>query len=134
MYVCMYVCMYGVYRTILSSIFSDEKMELSLMNRPGLYQVYITHIEHVTENSYFLTVRKSSFCPNFAKQIMPILRIVCYNGYSITLTILSLTATKFKPFWLRPLLGLVRVRFTLRLVVYRKSVLLGDKPLENHDQ
>jgi hypothetical protein len=28
----------------------------------------------------------------------------------------------------------VRVRVTLRLVVYRRSVRLGDKPLETHDQ
>jgi hypothetical protein len=37
---------------------------------------------------------------------------------------------------LPPLLGnvRVRVRVTLRLAVYRQSVRLGDKPLENHDQ
>jgi hypothetical protein len=29
---------------------------------------------------------------------------------------------------------LARVRVTLRLAVYRQSVHLGDKPLENHDQ
>jgi hypothetical protein len=28
----------------------------------------------------------------------------------------------------------VRVRVTLQLAVYRQSVLLGDKPLETHDQ
>jgi hypothetical protein len=28
----------------------------------------------------------------------------------------------------------VRVRVTLRLVVYRQLVRLGDKPLETHDQ
>jgi hypothetical protein len=31
-------------------------------------------------------------------------------------------------------IGLVRVRVTLRLTVYRQSIRLGDKPLETHDQ
>jgi hypothetical protein len=34
----------------------------------------------------------------------------------------------------KSLLFKVRVRVTLRLAVYRQSVLLGVKPLENHDQ
>jgi hypothetical protein len=32
-----------------------------------------------------------------AKQIMPVLRILCYNGSLVTSTIVRLTAAKFKP-------------------------------------
>jgi hypothetical protein len=31
-------------------------------------------------------------------------------------------------------ISIIRVRVTLRLVVYRQSVRLSDKPLETHDQ
>jgi hypothetical protein len=40
---------------------------------------------------------KSSVSKGFAKQIMPILSILCYNGSLVTLTVISLTTTKFKP-------------------------------------
>jgi hypothetical protein len=40
---------------------------------------------------------KSSVSPGFAKQIMPVLRILCYNGSLVTWTVVSLTAAKFKP-------------------------------------
>jgi hypothetical protein len=33
----------------------------------------------------------------FAKQIMPILRILCYNGSLVTWAVVSKTAAKFKP-------------------------------------
>jgi hypothetical protein len=36
--------------------------------------------------------------------------------------------------WASTLRVKIRVRVTLRLVVYTQSVLLGDKPLETHDQ
>jgi hypothetical protein len=59
-------------------------------------QVYVSHIYHVTENSSFRTTHKSSVSTGFAKQIIPILRILCYNGNLVNLTIISLTAAKFK--------------------------------------
>jgi hypothetical protein len=52
-----------------------------------------------------------------AKQIMPILRILCYNGSLITWTVGSLTTTKFKPL-------IFSVWF--RLVVYREHVYSYD--------
>jgi hypothetical protein len=39
----------------------------------------------------------SSVSPCFAKQIVRILRVLCYNGKLITWTVLSLTTAKFKP-------------------------------------
>jgi hypothetical protein len=35
----------------------------------------------------------------FAEQIMPILRILCYNGSLVTWTVVSLTTAKFKPLY-----------------------------------
>jgi hypothetical protein len=43
-------------------------------------------------NSFFCTVS-----PGFAKQILSILLILCYNGSLVTWTVVSLTSTKFKP-------------------------------------
>jgi hypothetical protein len=60
-------------------------------------QVYVSHIQHVTENSCFCTLYKSSVSTVFAKQIMSILRILCYNGSLVTWTVVSLTTAKFKP-------------------------------------
>jgi hypothetical protein len=40
---------------------------------------------------------KASASPGFAKQIMPILRILCYNDSLVTLKVVSLTAAKFEP-------------------------------------
>jgi hypothetical protein len=48
------------------------------------------------ENS-FRTTHKSSASTGFTKQIMPILRILCYNDSLVTWTVVSLTAEKFKP-------------------------------------
>jgi hypothetical protein len=42
--------------------------------------VYISHIQHVIENSSFCPTHKSSVSTGFAEQNMPILRILCYNG------------------------------------------------------
>jgi hypothetical protein len=39
----------------------------------------------------------SSVNSGLAKQIMPVLRIFCYNGSLVTYTAVSLTAAKFKP-------------------------------------
>jgi hypothetical protein len=67
------------------------------MNRFGLFQVYVSHIQHVIEISPFCTMYKSSVSPGFAKQIMPFLHILCYNGSLVTWTVVSLTTAKFKP-------------------------------------
>jgi hypothetical protein len=45
-------------------------------------QVYVSHIQHVIENSSFCT--KSPVSPGFAKEMIPILRILCYNGSLVT--------------------------------------------------
>jgi hypothetical protein len=73
----------------------------------------------------------SSVSPGFAKQIMSILRILCYNGSLFTWTIVSLTTAKFKSlYWLNS----VRVRVMLRPMVSR-SVCLGIKqPSGAYDQ
>jgi hypothetical protein len=47
--------------------------------------------------SSFCTVYKSSVSTGFAKQIMSILRILCYNGSLVTWTVVSLTIAKFRP-------------------------------------
>jgi hypothetical protein len=58
-------------------------------------QVYIPHIEHIIENVSFCTTQKF-VSTGFSKQIMPILRILCYNGSLVTWTVVSLTTSKFK--------------------------------------
>jgi hypothetical protein len=60
--------------------------------------IYIAH-KHVIENSSFCAIYeyRSSVSPGFAKQIMPILFILCYNGSLVTWMVVSLTTTKFKP-------------------------------------
>jgi hypothetical protein len=60
-------------------------------------QVYVSYIQHVIENSSFCTIYKSSISTGFAKQIMPILRILCYNGSVVILTVVSLNTVNFKP-------------------------------------
>jgi hypothetical protein len=60
-------------------------------------QMYISHILHVIENSSFCTTHKSAVTTVFAEQIMPILRILCYNGSLVTWTVVSLTTAKFNP-------------------------------------
>jgi hypothetical protein len=57
-------------------------------------QVYVSH---VIEKFCFCTIYKSSVSTGFAKQIMLILRVLCYNGRLVTWTILSLITAKFKP-------------------------------------
>jgi hypothetical protein len=41
--------------------------------------------------------KSSLFSTGFAKQIMPILRILCYNGSLVAWTVIRLTTAKFKP-------------------------------------
>jgi hypothetical protein len=55
------------------------------------------HLYNVIEKSSFCTVYKSSVSPDFAKQIMSILLILCYNGSLVTWTVVSLTTPQFKP-------------------------------------
>jgi hypothetical protein len=61
-------------------------MGLSLTNRLCLCQAYV----------YIYTIYKSSVSTGFAKQIMSILRILCFNGSLVIWTVVSLTAAKFK--------------------------------------
>jgi hypothetical protein len=60
-------------------------------------QVYISHMQHVIENSYFCTIYKSSVSKGFAEQIMSILLILSYNGSLFNWMVVSLTTAKFKP-------------------------------------
>jgi hypothetical protein len=60
-------------------------------------QVFVSYLERVIENSSFCTIYKSSISTGFAKQIIHILHILCYNGSLVTWTFVSLTAAKFKP-------------------------------------
>jgi hypothetical protein len=76
-------------------IFSLTRRWLCLLYLAFL-QAYISHIEHVIENSFLHTAYKSSDSTGFAKQIMPILSILCYNGSLVTWTFVSLVTAKFK--------------------------------------
>jgi hypothetical protein len=66
------------------------------MNKLHRYQVYVLHLQHVIENAAFCTIYKSSVSTGFAKQILCILRILCYNSSLVTWMIVSLNAAKFK--------------------------------------
>jgi hypothetical protein len=52
---------------------------------------------HITEHSSLCTIRKSSVSTGFAEQIMPILRVLCYNGSLVSWTVATLTTAKFEP-------------------------------------
>jgi hypothetical protein len=45
----------------------------------------------------FCTIQQSSVSTGFTEQIMPILRILCYNGTLVTWTVVSFTTAKCKP-------------------------------------
>jgi hypothetical protein len=62
-------------------------------------QVYISHILYsmLLKMYSFCTTHMSSLSKSFTEQIMPILRILCYNGSLVTWTVLSFTTFKFKP-------------------------------------
>jgi hypothetical protein len=78
-------------------VLSDEKTGLSLMNMLGLSSsIYFAHIACYWKSS-FCTTYKSSVSTGFMEQIMPILCILCSNGSWVTWTVISLTATNFKP-------------------------------------
>jgi hypothetical protein len=81
---------------LLCDIISDERIGLALMNMPGLSSsVHFAHIACYW-NSSFCTTHKSSVSRGFTEQIIPILRILCYNGSLDTWTVVSLITTKFK--------------------------------------
>jgi hypothetical protein len=60
-------------------------------------QLYVSHLQHVVENSSFCSIIKSSVSIGFAEQFMLILLILCYNGSLVTWTVVSLSTAKFKP-------------------------------------
>jgi hypothetical protein len=77
-------------------------MVLSLMNML-FCQVYVSHIIL----KILLHYTKSSVSTGFAKQIMLILCILCYNGSLVTRTVESLTTTKFTSYIFCVLLRLI---------------------------
>jgi hypothetical protein len=60
-----------------------------------LYQVYVSHISHVIENSPLCTIYMFYVSPGFAKHIMFILLILYYNDSLVTSMVIRLTAAKF---------------------------------------
>jgi hypothetical protein len=71
-------------------------MGLALMNVLGFSSsVYISH--YVACYSSFCTTHQSSVSTGFTEQIMPVLRILCYNGSLVIWTVVNLTTAKFKP-------------------------------------
>jgi hypothetical protein len=61
-----------------------------------LFQVFVSQMKPVSENSFFYDNCKSSFNEMFAKHFMSATFISCYNGSLVSRTAVSLTATKFK--------------------------------------
>jgi hypothetical protein len=76
---------------------SHERKGLSLVNMLGLS--LSIHTAHRARYWKFLfhKIYKSFISPVFARQIMPVLFILCYNGSLVTWTVVSLTASKCKP-------------------------------------
>jgi hypothetical protein len=75
--------------------------------------MYILHVLHVTGNSSFCTTHKSSVNTGFAEQIMPTLRILCYNSGLMTAGphyIASARTAQKTPFQTVSLLGDVVLR------------------------
>jgi hypothetical protein len=81
----------------LSNILPNEKIGLSLMNMLCLSSVHITRTACHRIFFFFCTIHKSSVSTGFARQIMPVLRILHYNGNLVTWSAVSLTTAKFKP-------------------------------------
>jgi hypothetical protein len=68
---------------------------------------------------FLLTIYKSLVCPDFAKEIMPIQLILCFNGGLVTWTVVSLTTAKFRPlirfmYISDSLVGLLGINDTIR--------------------
>jgi hypothetical protein len=57
----------------LCKILCDERMDLPLMNRFGIYQLYISHFYVLSKNFSFYNIYKGSVSPGFARQILLIL-------------------------------------------------------------
>jgi hypothetical protein len=76
------------------NILSDGKMGLSLMNMPGPSSS--VRIAHITCSwKFFLVNYIQVLCQSkFAKQIMSLLGILCYNGSLVTWTVVSLLFRK----------------------------------------
>jgi hypothetical protein len=73
-------------------------MGLSFTNVLGLFKcTYYTYNTLLKILSSALYRHMPSVSPGFAKQIMSILLIFCYNGSLITWTVVSLIIAKFKP-------------------------------------
>jgi hypothetical protein len=71
-------------------------MDSSLVNMLGLSSsVRIAHIACYWKFS-LCTIYKFSVSTGFSEQIMPILRILCYNGRLVTWTVVSLNTAKFR--------------------------------------
>jgi hypothetical protein len=96
------------------------------------WKLYLFHYEKV-------------LCHGFARQIMPILRTLCYNGSWVTRAVVSLTTAKFKPHisyvWLRLVLykEYVHSHDFVWLLLVACTILLsnrihgeGWKPCANH--
>jgi hypothetical protein len=59
-------------------------------------QLYVSHLQHIIENSSICTIYKFSVSTDFTEQIMHILLILCYNGSLVIWMAWSLTTAKFK--------------------------------------
>jgi hypothetical protein len=79
----------------LCNILSDEKMNCHLRICFAFRQAYVSHLQHVTENSSYCTTHKSSVSTGFTEQTMPVLRILCYNGNLVTWAVVRCTTAKF---------------------------------------
>jgi hypothetical protein len=77
----------------LCNTLSVERMGLSLMNMLGHFSSASISYIACYENSSLCTAYKSSVSPGFAKQVMSILRILCYNGSLVTTTTQSYVTT-----------------------------------------
>jgi hypothetical protein len=69
-------------------------MGLRLVNTLGLSSS--VHFAHIACYWSFCTIYKSSVSTGFAKQIMHILRILCYNGTVVTWTVVSLFPVRYE--------------------------------------
>jgi hypothetical protein len=73
---------------------SLRRKQISLLGLSLAFrQVYISHIQRVTDNASFWTTHKSSVSTDFVKQIVSILSILRYNGSFIW----TVVTAKFKP-------------------------------------
>jgi hypothetical protein len=69
----------------------------------------------------------SPVSPGFAKQIMPVLFILCYNGSLVTWTVVSLIAAKFKPHFFVPNFALSYAANMASLMILHELCLLPTR-------